>query len=280
MVYQIYSYLDYRHFLQDAYDAHKKKDKAFSYRMFARMAGSSSPNFLQLITSRKLNISHSQINELAQSMELGKKELHYFMTIVQFDHAKTHKEKDLCFREILNAREYYSVKTLETKQYEYFSHWYYPVIRELITDPDYPGDPAWIAEQIVPSIPPGKVRKGIEVLIALNLIQKGTSQNSWIQTNSAISTPSEVLSMAIVKYHQDVLDLAKDAICRFEPCDRDVRAVTIGISREGYDELKKRMESFWREILAFSETQQASYRVMQVTMQMFPLTSDKESRKK
>ena len=275
----IYTYLDYRHFLQDIFNALKKKDASFSYRTFARMAKSTSPNFYQLITARKLNINNTQLDALSKALDLSKKEEDYFETIVAFDHAKTHQEKDKYFQRILITREYYSIKTIETRQYEYLSHWYNPIIRELITDPAYPGDPAWIAEQIIPAITPGKARKGIEVLRSLNLIQKVPDGGGWIQTNPSISTPSEVLSMAIVKYHQDSIMLGKNAIELFGPEERDFRSVTIGISKEGYDELKQRMEAFWKEILAFSETQKPSYRVVQMNMQMFPVSVAKENRK-
>lgn len=274
----IYTYLDYRHFLQEVFDELKRKDASFSYRHFARMADSTSPNFLQLIVARKLNISNEHLSALAKSLDLSKKEENYFETIVAFDHAKTHQEKDKYFKRILLTREYYSIKTIETKQYEYFSHWYYPVIRELITDPSFPGDPVWIAQQIIPAVSPGKIKKGIEVLITLDLIRKSDDGTRWIQTNPAIRTPSEVLSMAVVKYHQDLITLGREAIERFDPEERDIRSVTIGVSSQGYAELKKRMEAFWNELISFSDSQQATHRVMQVNMQLFPLSESKENK--
>lgn len=279
MVPSVYLYLDYRQYFADIYISKKKIIKSFSYRSFARMAGSTSPNLLQLITARKLNISSSQLATLAKSLGLDSNEEKYLETIVAFDHAKTHQEKDKYFQRILITREYKSVKTIEKKQYDYFSHWYNPVVRELVTSKQYPGDPVWIAERIVPKITLGKVKKSIELLETLGLIRRTDDSQQWICVERTISTPSEVLSMAVVKYSQDVIMLAKEAVERFSATERDIRSITVGLSQEGFAELKKRMESFWKEILAFADTQECTDQVMQVNMQLFPLSVNKEKRK-
>jgi uncharacterized protein (TIGR02147 family) len=275
----IFLYLDYRQYLNDAFESFREADSSFSYRKFARLAGSTSPNLLQLIHSRRLNISSAQVSALASAFELNNKEEKYFETIVAFDHAKTHTEKDKFFQRVLLTREYLSIKTIEKKQYEYLSHWYNPVIRELIIHPDYPDDPEWIAEHIIPAITPGKVKKGIDLLVTLDLIRRSPDSKTWIQTDSIISTPSEVLSMAVVKYHQDIIALARESIERFQARERDIRAVTIGVSKKRFGDLKKRMEAFWKEILAFADTNDHTDQVLQVNLQMFPLSKRKEKKK-
>lgn len=279
MLPSVYLYLDYRQYFSDVFKEKKSIIPSFSYRSFARMAGSTSPNLLQLISARKLNISNTQLASLARSLELDGNEEKYLETIVAFDHAKTHQEKDKYFQRILITREYKSIKTIEKKQYEYFSHWYNPVIRELVTSLQYPNNPTWVAERIVPKITLGKVKKSIELLQTLGLIKRIGDTKKWIYTDRTISTPSEVLSMAVVKYHQDMITLAKESIERFDPAERDIRSITIGISEAGFNELKKRMESFWKEVLAFSDTQENADQVVQVNMQLFPLSINKEKKK-
>jgi len=257
----------------------KRSEKRFSYRKFARMAGSSSPNFLQLIRDRVLNIRPKGIEALAKSLGLSVKEKAYLETIVAFDHAKTHAQKDKFFRQILHTREYANIKQLEKNQYEFFSHWYIPVIRELVTSPLYPDNPSWICDHIEPAVSEAKVRKAIELLASLGLIRRNSKTRQWEQTASVISTPSEVLSVAVTKYHRDVIALGRDSIERFDPGERDIRSITMGASEQGYRELKKRFEAFWKEILSFSETQQCREDVYQVNMQFFPLTKKKRKKK-
>ncbi len=275
----VYTYLDYRQYFADIFKNKKKIIHSFSYRNFARLAGSTSPNLLQLITAKKLNISNAQLSSLAKSLGLDSNEEKYLETIVSFDHAKTHQEKDKYFQRILATREYKSVKTIEKKQYDYFSHWYNPVIRELVTSAVYPDDPAWIAERIIPKITLGKVKKSIDLLDSLLLIKRSKDKKKWMVTERTISTPAEVLSMAVVKYSQDIISLGKEAVERFKASDRDIRSITIGLSANGFLELKKRMELFWKEILAFADTQEQTEQVMQVNMQLFPLSVKKEKKR-
>ena len=272
----IYSYLDYRHYLGDLYLSLKKADASFSMRSFAKMAGSSSPNFLQLVRERKLNIRPAGIHALSRSLRLPARERKFLECLVAFDHARTHDEKDRCFRSILHAREHRQVRTLQRSQYELFSHWYIPVVRELVIDPRGRGDPAWIGRRIVPAVSPSKVRKGIAVLESLGLIRRG-GNGAWEQTDRAVSTPSEVLSLAVTTYHKSVIRLAREALEAFGPEERDVRSVTVGVSAEGYAEVKRRTEAFWKELLAFSGAQGTSDgRVYQVNMQIFPLSRQGE----
>jgi uncharacterized protein (TIGR02147 family) len=271
----IYTYLDYRHYLTDLFAALKAEEKAFSFRTFAKMAGSSSPNFLQLIQARKLNIQSAGIHALSQSLKLTRKERSYFEYMVEFDHAKTHDEKDRYFRQILLTKEYKQIQTLDKSQYELFSHWYIPVIKELIVSPGFTGDPAWIGEQIIPPVSPAKIRKGITVLSSLGLIRK-KENGTWVHTDRVVRTPSEVLSVAVTTYHKSILALARDAIERFPPEERDIRSVTLGVSIEGYTEVKNRLEAFWKELLAYAEIQKSVDRIYQVNMQLFPLSKNRE----
>lgn len=271
MMPDILTYLDYRHYLTDLFAALQSESSEVSYRTFARMAGSTSPNFLQLIRDRKLNIQSASIGSLARALKLSRKEESYFETIAAFDHAKTHEEKDRHFQRILSTRDYGPVKQLEKDQYDYYSHWYMPVVRELVTSTSYPGDPAWIAMRIVPEVTPAKVAKAIALLESLRLVTRDES-GKYRQTDTAISTPSEVLSVAVTNYHHAVLTLAQESIERFADARRDLRCVTIGVNSEGAAEVKKRLEGFWRELLAYANTQTDTQQVIQINMQMFPLS--------
>jgi uncharacterized protein (TIGR02147 family) len=273
----IYTYLDYRHYLCDHFRALTEAGRSFSYRSFAKMAGSSSPNYLQLIRDRKLNIQPSAVHALSQSLKLTVRERRFFEHLVAFDHAKTHDEKDRYFRSILAAREFRQIRTLGKSQYELFSHWYMPVIRELVTGPSS-GDPALIGGMIVPPVSPAKVKKAIGVLESLGIIRRN-GDGTWTQTNRAVSTPSEVLSLAVTTYHKSVIALAREAVDRFGSEERDIRSVTVGVSNGGYAEVKRRMEAFWKELLAFAETQEKAERVYQVNLQLFPMSRAGEGKR-
>ena len=108
---------------------------------------------------------------------------------------------------------------------------------------------------------------------------KTASDGSMALVDKSISTPSEVLSMAVVTYHGDIITLGRESIERFAPSQRDIRSVTLGLSSKGTEVLKKRMEAFWKELLAFAESEKGTEKVMQVNMQLFPVALEKGKEK-
>lgn len=278
MLPSVYKYLDYRQYFTDVYKARKKLLGAFSYRAFARLAGSSSPNFFQLIQNRSLNINKKQLGKLCDSLSLDKEQCEYLYTLVDFDHAKTHKKKDEFFQKILLTREYKDIKIIENRQYDYLSNWYNPVVRELIVSDKYNGKPEWIAKRITPAITESKIKKSIELLETLELIKKDDKSAKWVYTDKTISTPSEVISVAVVKYHHSMIKLASESIERFGSDVRDVRSVTLSVSDKGRNEIKQRMEAFWKELLAYADEDEGNGDVMQVNMQLFPVAFKDEKR--
>jgi uncharacterized protein (TIGR02147 family) len=217
---------------------------------------------------------------LAKSLELSSKEEEYLETIVAFDHAKTHDEKDKYFRRILQIRGQNNAVELQKEQYDFVSHWYIPVIRELVTCGSYTGDPQWIADRIIPSITLPQVKKGIALLQSLGLIISNEDGTKWKQTNRTISTPSEVLSVAAMNYHLDAINLGRESLSRFKADQRDVRAITLGIPKSKIGELKNRVEAFWSDLLAFANESGDVEKVMQVNIQMFPMSKDCDSDEK
>jgi len=276
----VYLYIDYRQYLSAVYDEFKTADSSFSYRSFARITGSSSPNYFQHIRDRKLNISTHSLTMLAKFLKLSSKEEEYLETIVAFDHAKTHDEKDKYFRRILQIRGQNNAVELQKEQYDFVSHWFIPVIRELVTCDSYNGDPQWIADRIIPQISLPQVKKGIALLHSLGLIIPDEQGLTWKQTQRTIATPSEVLSVAAMNYHLDTIALGRESLSRFNADQRDIRAITLGIPASKIGELKSRVESFWSDLLAFANEASDVEKVLQVNIQMFPMSKDCDSDEK
>ena len=275
----IFTYLEYRIFLKDAFEAVKSASPRLSYRTFAKKAGFSSPNFLQQVIQGQRNLSSTYAIAAAKAFKLGRFETEFLQILIGYDQAKSHDEKNLFYQKVLKNKRYAAVKTLDKSQYEFFSHWYIPVVRELLTHKDFTGESAWIAERIHPRITAAQVDAAQQSLLKLGMIRWDEASGKWALTDAVISTDSETTHLAMRNYHMAAIQLAHDSLKTFGQGERDVRSVTIGLSGQAYGELKARLEAVWKEVLDFAATQHQADAVYQVNLQLFPLTREKKDPK-
>lgn len=267
----IFNYLDYRSYLRDMFEHHKRKDKKFSFRYFAHKSGFASPNFIQLVFDGKRNLSLESLSKIAKGFGLKKKEREFFEILVFMNQAKTHDDKNHYYQKLMAIKGPSGVHHLDKASYDYFSRWYYPVIREVIRFKGGALDEPEIARRLTPPISLSQTAKALEVLTALNLIRKNEN-GLWEATDTAVTTGPEVESLVIANFHREMLAMAKEAIERFPREKRDISALTLSINETSILELKKRIALFRKELLQFACSEKESNQVVQINFQLFPLT--------
>ncbi len=272
----IFTYLDFRLFLKDAFEALKAGAPRLSYRTFAKKAGFSSPNFLQMVIHGKRSLNSTYAIAAAKGFKLNKQETEFFQNLVGYGQSRNLDEKNLFYQRILRNKRYTAVKTLDKSQYDYYSHWYIPVIREMLIHKGFDGRSEWIAERIYPRITPAQVDSALALLQALDLVGKDPESGKWRQTDSVVATDSEATSLAIRNYHMAAIQLGHNSLKTFAQRDRDIRSVTIGLSEAGFADLKARLEIVWKEVLDFAGAQSEVEKVYQVNLQLFPLMRERK----
>lgn len=272
----LFAYLDYRKYLQDAFAAMqaaapKGKGKV-SYRSFAKEAGYSSPNLLQLILAGKRDLAPANVPGTARALGLNKQETEFFADLAAFDRAEGFDEKTFHYQRMLRSRRHAEARPIDKGQFEYLEQWYHPAVRELVAHPDFNGDPAWIAGRVHPRITPAQAERSLDLLQRLGMLKRDAASGRLAQADSQLSTAPEVASLAVANYHRAVLKLAEGSIEAFDGTRRDLRAVTLGIPKARYPELKGKLEAFWRDIMALGENAGPTEEVYQINLQAFPLT--------
>ena len=267
----VFQYLDYRQFLREWYEAAKASRASFSFRIFSKKAGFTSPNFLKLVMDGKRNLSEESLVKFALALRLNKQESEFFRNLVFFNQAKTHEHKDLYYHRLLQSKKYSQLKPIEKNQYEYYSTWYHPAIRELAVSENFDGSPESIAARLDPVVGVAQVERSLELLEALGFIEK-IKGGKYRQESSLVSTGAEVSSLVIFNYHKLLLDLCK-RIMDHVPAGRwDVSTLTLGIKKGRIPQLKKKMQEFRQELLKLVAMDTAPEEVVQINIQMFPLT--------
>jgi uncharacterized protein (TIGR02147 family) len=269
----ITQYLDYRAYLRDWHMEAKAHCKNYSFRFFSLKAGFKAPNFLQLVMEGKRNLSEEGIKKFATGLNLNKREREYFYNLVLFNQAEIHKEKNIHYQYLLKSQKIQNIKPLEQDKYDYYSAWYHPVIRELMLNPKFNGSPEWLAKNISPVITSQMAQKSMELLVRMGFISK-TSEGQWEQPESVISTGDDVQSVAVINYHQSVLDLSKQILNQVHYEQRDVHSLTLGISKDQLPILKKKVRDFYKDILKVVCMENKPEDVVLLNIQLLPVTKN------
>ena len=267
----IFNYLDYRSYLRDMFAYYKEKDSKFSYRYFSGKAGFASPNFIQLVMTGKRNLTADSLSKIAKGFGLKKKERDFLENMVLMNQAKNHDDKNHYYHRLMTDKGITGVRHLEKASYDYFSTWYYPVIREVVLFGEGRLTAEDIAKLLNPPITVAQAAKALAVLVELKLIVKN-KDGAWAVTDKAVTTGPEVTSLVIANFHREMIALAREAIERFPREERDISALTLSIDGNNIAELKKRIAEFRKELLTFACNEKGSNQVIQVNFQLFPVT--------
>lgn len=269
---ELFRYLDYRQFLRDWYREAKRTGRPLSFRAFSQRAGFHSPNVLHLVMSGKRNLTEESIQKFSAGLQLNKQEREFFRNLVWFNQAATHEEKDRYYRRLLQSRKFSQLKPLGREQYTFYSEWFHPVIRELVVTKGFDGTAEWLARQISPTIETEQATRSLALLEKLGLIAR-EGPAKWRQTSSLVSTGPDVDSIIVMNYHRELLRLARELLPLVPAEQRDVSALTLGIPRRQLEDVKRKIREFRQELLKLAASDEAGETVVQVAIQMFPVTS-------
>ena len=265
----VFDYVEYRAFLADMYNYMKLTKKCFSYRFFAKKAGFTSPNFLKLVIDNKRNLTHHSIPKIARGFDLKVTERNFFENLVSMNQADTHEEKDHYYNKMISLRHHKDGHFLEKEKYEYFSKWYYPVVREIITFNSRKLSTEQIAMLLSPAIAVKEVENAVNLLLKLDLVEKD-SNGCWKQTNTTITTGPEVRSVIATNFHKAMMKLAVESIDRYPPEMRDISALILSVRRDALPRLKKLLVAFRQELIDMATAETNPDMVVEINMQLFP----------
>lgn len=271
----LFEYLDYRAFLKDLYRSAKNSRASFSFRRFSQTAGFASPNFLKLVMDGKRNLTEDSLPKFMTGLRLNKQEQEFFRNLVFYNQAKTNEKKDYYYQRLIQSKKFSQLKPIEKHQYEYCSEWYHSVIRELVVSKEFDGTPEWLAGRIFPSITPPQARRSLETLEKLGFIKKN-DEGKYQQSSPLVSTGSEVTSLALYNYHMNLLDVAKKALEQVPAEQRDMSSMTLGVAKSRVAQIKKMIQEFRQQVMKAVSTDTSPEEVVQLSIQMFPLTRGEE----
>jgi uncharacterized protein (TIGR02147 family) len=198
-------------------------------------------------------------------------ERRYFVALVRHLNAKDAAARELAFQEILDVRLEVLTSDLDRNELEYFSEWYHPAVRELVTFPDFDPSPEWIAKRLIPSIKPDQAARSFALLQRIGYIVFDAAAGRWMQVQTHLQMPREVRSLALVRFHQEMLERAKESLLRIPAADREVGELTLTLTDAEFVELKRMLQDFRAQIAGRFGRSTDVDAVAQLNVQLFPI---------
>lgn len=281
----IYGYTDFRSYLSDFYAYRKQLPGGYSYRMFSRDAGFSSPNILKLVIEGKRNIGEKSFQSFINALKLEPKMGEYFVCLVRLNQSKTDSEKEIHFQKLRLLTPHSRKRKLSGEAYDYLNHWLNPLIREMVSLEGFCADPYWISRRIYKHVSTDEISKSLQFLIRENYIAQN-DQGNFISNEMMVLSSDEIRSLSIRNYHRGMLELAKEMIQILDLDQREYGALTVRLPRNKMQELKDKLKAFRQDIHLWSieqtkpeNVQSKSLKsdpdldvIIQLNMQMFPLS--------
>ena len=267
----VFEHVDYRAFLAAYYNHHKKVERGFSYRSMARSLGFNSSNFLKLVIDGQRNLGIRNLERISDGLGLNKQETEYLSNLVLFGQAKTASEKKHYFSLIVAKRTQNKIAQVTPNQFEYFSEWYHPLVRELIAGKTDPLDYAALSRLIRHWATPRQIKSSVALLRRLGLVAQDEN-GRYVFSSPLLNTADGLDSFAVRQYHREILSVAQKSLDEIPPADREISQVTVSISPEGFSRIKGRMQEFREELLHIVSEDNDTEDVYHLNMQFYPLT--------
>jgi uncharacterized protein (TIGR02147 family) len=264
-------YTDYRAFLKDWIEERRRQGLPGSNRWFAQKMGSSATSWLSAVLSGKKGLSKATANKLSQVLKHTPLEARYFESLVSFNQARGIEQRNAYFQQLTAIRKLKDVRVVAEQEYQFFATWYHASVRALIGMYPFRDDYERLARMVSPPIRAGEARKSVGLLEKLGFIRKN-DDGCWELTDTAISAGKNVRALSVDNYRQEAMRLAQEALDRYSKEEREIAALTVGISRGTFEKARRILEEARQRIAELANVDEDADRVYQLNIQMFPLS--------
>jgi len=272
----IFAYHDAREFLNSWVNHHKAHDKSFSLRKLSQEA-QLSHGLLALILSKKRGLSSKTVESLIEIMKLSDSEASYFRLIRILSESKNRDDVEDAYRRVQRFQSYRIRHPREFETYRYISHWYYPIIREMISLDHFELDPKWIQARLSKKLPLAEVERAIEFLLRHGYIEK--LKNGKVDVpEKRITCDGGVFRLAMAKFHKDMMDLASDSITTVDREYRNVESFTVSIDKDNFNEVRQVMNESMKKVMSITSKSKKKESVYHITFFAFPVLDSTKSR--
>ena len=265
----LFDYDDFRKFLHDYFEEQKKMRATFSHRFFAAKAGFSSSSYCLNVIKGRFNLTEKSIEKIAKAMNLEPLQKIYFQKLVEYNQADGLTKRENAWNEIMQIRKQNEFVHLSSKEQEYFSTWYYPVLRELVVHADWGNDYTKLSRLVDPVITTKEARDAVRTMLSLGIIQK--TKTGYKETAKMIDAKN-VPPIALAKIRREWTGQAVLAIEQKKKEERFAAFTTLSMSEDSYNYAISVLEEARNKIIARAANDLNVEKIYEMMVVAFPIS--------
>lgn len=268
---EVYDFEEFHELFRASVDWYKANDRRVSLRWLAQRLELKSHTFLMRIASGSKAPTDELLAKIAGVFDWSIDEFVYAKVLVGLKRATTIEEKEFFTQKRLDIRKESANVMLQLDAFELISHWYSLAIFELVHLKEFNSDPAWIAGKLGRSVTEEMVIETIERLVRLGLLKR--LDNGLLQRAiDSFTTPHNIPSVALRRFHSQLLDLAKDSLESVPYQKRFLFGHTLPFHSEKLADAQHLIVEFRERFHNLMKDDQRPDSVYQLGIQFFPLT--------
>lgn len=283
----IFSYVDFKRYLSDAYAARSGIDRKFSKTFICRQAGlPNSRSYFSDIVAGKKPLSKAKMELMIPIFELRGDEAQYFRLLVLYNQTAVKDEKEFYLDQLI-ALNRTPWKLVDRNAYEYYREWYTSAIRAYLDIASVGDDCDHIAKAIYPPITTAQARAAMDLLKRLGFIRKD-KDGHWKPQDKIIFSqsqpgvsggpepgpaggPADGNEAVIKRYQAKCIELSLSAIYDGNLKPKSFATRTLSVSSDIYDKIEKKMQKFLSEVRSLvHKDEKPADRICQLNVQLFP----------
>ncbi len=272
----IYEFDDFRLFLQHKFQEKLELDPSYTHRKFAQDAGITNPGFLNDVIKGRRKLSKDAQEKMIAGFSLVPTEAEFFRLLVQYGQAKDASEKQQVYSQIVFRRNRSSFSRLNPSLSRYYQDYRYPLLRTAVMASDFRGDYEELGRFVRPPMPASAVKKYIRDLCDWGLLTQD-STGKYNVTSEFVEPPSTLKDL-VKQINREWIVQSIDALMNLPTDKRHVSTMLLSVSGDTKKEIEKRIEKFREEVWGIVKNDQGSDRVMQLNIQFFPKSDEKDHR--
>ncbi|MCX6125358.1 MAG: DUF4423 domain-containing protein [Proteobacteria bacterium] len=268
--FSVYDHVSFQSALNTWIQVLKERDNKFSLRWLAKRVGLKSHTFILRVSQGEKPPNDSLVAKLAEFMQLTVDEEIYLHALAGLARARKMQERDFFSEKIHSIRRTSRDKLMDLSEFDSISSWYHLALLEVLALKDFRSDSEWIQQRLIASVTTSQIEEGLSRLKVLGLIEEQDGKLVRTGAND-FNTPHNVPSMAIRRFHAQMMDRAKESLDLVSVEQRCFLSRTITFNQSKVGEVAQMMLEFRNRFqnLFQKETGNSVYHL---SLQFFPLT--------